>query len=80
MYCKYVAKKNWFLFIDGNHTKDGVEKDTELFFPQLEKGWIVVFDDCFKGFPGLIEVVDEIFESYNFDKFFHNRHTLVTKI
>lgn len=79
-YEKIKGKKIRFLFIDGDHTKDGVKKDIELFFPQLEKGSIVVFDDYFKGFPGLIEAVDEIFEKYNFDKVFYHRHTLVIKL
>ena len=77
---KIKGKKIRFLFIDGDHTKDGVKKDIELFFPQLEKGSIVVFDDYFEGFSGLIEAVDEILEKYNFDKVFYHRHTLVIKI
>lgn len=69
-----------FLFIDGDHTKDGVKKDIELFFPLLTKGSIVVFDDYFEGFPGLIEAVDEIFEQYAFERVFYHRHTLVIKL
>jgi predicted O-methyltransferase YrrM len=69
-----------FLFIDGDHTKKGVEKDIELFFPRLVKGSIVVFDDYFKGFPGLIEAVDEMFSKYKFSKAFCYRNTLVVKI
>jgi len=77
---KLKGKKIRFLFVDGDHTKDGVKKDIELFFPQLEKGSIVVFDDYFKAFPGLIDAVDEIFEKYDFDKVFYHRHTLVIKL
>ena len=69
-----------FLFIDGDHTKDGVKKDIELFFPRLVKGSIVVFDDYFEGFPGLLESVDEVLLNYNFSKIFYFRHTLVIKI
>ena len=69
-----------FLFIDGDHTKKGVQKDIQLFFPLLKKGSIVVFDDYFEGFPGLIEAVDEIFEQYTFERVFYHRHTLVIKI
>lgn len=69
-----------FLFIDGDHTKSGVQKDIELFFPMLRKGSIIVFDDYFEEFPGLIEAVDEIFEKYNFDRVFYHRHTLVIKL
>jgi predicted O-methyltransferase YrrM len=77
---KIKGRKIRFLFIDGDHTKDGVKKDIELFFPQLKKGSIVVFDDYFEGFSGLIEAVDEILEKYNFDKVFYHRHTLVIKL
>ncbi len=69
-----------FLFIDGDHTKKGVKKDIDLFFPHLKKSSIVVFDDYFEGFSGLIEAVDEIFEKYNFERVFYYRHTLVIKL
>lgn len=69
-----------FLFIDGDHTKQGVSKDIELFFPMLRKGSIVVFDDYFDGFPGLIEAVDDAIVKYNFRRVFYHRHTLVVKI
>ncbi len=69
-----------FLFIDGDYTKDGVTKDIELFFPKLKKGSIVVFDDYFEGFNGLLEAVDEVFEKYSFERVFYFRHTLVIKL
>jgi len=69
-----------FLFIDGDHTKEGVRRDIELFFPRLIKGSIIVFDDYFDGFPGLVESVDELFAQYTFDKVFYHRHTLVVQL
>jgi cephalosporin hydroxylase len=69
-----------FLFIDGDHTKSGVENDIALFFPLLQKGSIVVFDDYFEEFAGLIDAVDSIFEKYNFERVFYYRHTLVIKV
>lgn len=69
-----------FLFIDGDHTREGVQKDIELFFPLLTKGSIVVFDDYFEGFPDVIDVVDELFEKSEFERIFYLRHTLVIKI
>ena len=78
---KYLEEKTIrFLFIDGDHTKNGVKKDIDLFFPRLKKGSIVVFDDYFEGFPGLIEAIDELFEEYSFDRIFYHEHTLVVKI
>ena len=69
-----------FLFIDGDHTKNGVQKDIELFFPLLTKGSIVVFDDYFEGFPGLIAAVDDMLLNYNFTRIFSYKNTLVVKI
>lgn len=47
-----------FLFIDGDHTKEGAQKDVDLFFPLLMEGSIVVFDDCSASAPGVIEVIE----------------------
>lgn len=69
-----------FLFIDGDHTREGVEKDITLFFPMLTKGSIVVFDDYFEGFPGVIEAVDALFEKHIFERIFYHRHTLVLQL
>jgi predicted O-methyltransferase YrrM len=49
-----------FLFIDGDHTRPGVEKDIELFFPFLVDGAIVVFDDFNPQFTGVVEAVDSL--------------------
>ena len=78
---KHVKDKTIrLLFVDGDHTKNGVRKDIELFFPKLKKGSIVIFDDYFEGFPGLIEAIDELFEGYSFERVFYHEHTLVVKI
>lgn len=69
-----------FLFIDGDHTEYGVTKDIELFFPMLKKGSIVVFDDYFDGFPGLINAVDEAITKFNFTRVYYYKHTLVVKV
>ena len=68
-----------FLFIDGDHTKEGVKKDVGLFFHFFE-GSIIVFDDYFKGFQGLIEAIDDVFEEYEFDRAYYHEHTLVLKL
>lgn len=49
-----------FLFIDGDHTKEGAQKDVDLFFPFLTEGSIVVFDDCSASAPGVIQVIDSL--------------------
>lgn len=69
-----------FLFIDGDHTAEGVSKDIELFFPNLCPGAIVVFDDFSNAFPGLLEVVDGLMESIEISQCFSYKNTLVIKI
>ena len=66
-----------FLFIDGDHTKEGVEKDIELFFPKLMERSIVVFDDFSEGFPGLIEAVDTLLSERRFSRVLSYHNTLV---
>lgn len=66
-----------FLFIDGDHTRDGVQKDISLFFCKLVPGSIVVFDDFSPGFPGLVEAVDELLGRHRFTRLMTYRDTLV---
>lgn len=66
-----------FLFIDGDHTKSGVKKDIDLFFPKLLDGAIIVFDDFTKSFPGLIEAVDELMIENKFSRIMSYNKTLV---
>ena len=69
-----------FLFIDGEHTKKGVEKDIELFFPKLMPGSIVVFDDFSQSFSGLIEAVDALIAERRFSKIMSYHNTLVLMV
>lgn len=68
-----------FLFIDGDHTKEGVKKDIELFLPKLVQGAIVVFDDYKEDFPGLVETVDELVKGKSFSRMMYYDNTLVLK-
>lgn len=77
---KLQKNKIRFLFIDGDHTRKGVEKDIELFFPMLTKGSIVVFDDYFNGFPGLVQAIEKLLQDNDFSRVFYYRHTLVVKV
>ncbi len=69
-----------FLFIDGDHTKAGVEKDIALFFPKLMPGSIVVFDDFSRNFPGLVDAVDTLIERRSFSRVMAYQNTLVVMI
>jgi predicted O-methyltransferase YrrM len=69
-----------FLFIDGDHTKEGVEKDIRLFFPKLVPGSIVVFDDFSKSFPGLLDAVDTLISERSFSRIMSYQDTLVLRV
>ena len=68
-----------FLFIDGDHTGEGVRKDIELFSPLLIDGAIVVFDDYSRRFPGLLEEVDHLLAKNKHYRVMTYANTLVLK-
>jgi len=43
---KDSSNKYGYIYIDGDHSYEGVKKDFELFWPQLEKGGLMVFHDA----------------------------------
>lgn len=69
-----------FLFIDGDHTFEGVKKDIELFFPMLTKGSIVVFDDFTEKFPGVVKAVNTLLNEKKISKKFTFHNTLVLEL
>jgi predicted O-methyltransferase YrrM len=69
-----------FLFIDGDHTREGVQRDVDLFFPFLMKGSIVVFDDCSPSAPGVIETIDRLFNEKAFERAFAYSNSLVAMV
>lgn len=77
---KHIKDKSVrFLFIDGDHTKEGISKDIELFFPKLKAGAIVAFDDFSTGFPGVMEVVDNLLQENKHVRVMTYSNTLVLK-
>lgn len=47
------------VYIDGDHTYEGVVKDLEAWFPKVRKGGMICGDDI--GWPGVKQAVDEFF-------------------
>ena len=68
-----------FLFIDGDHTRPGVEKDLELFLPKLVDGAIIAFDDFSGAFPGVVEAVRELLEKNNHGQLMSYPNTLIMR-
>jgi len=44
-------KRGDFLFIDGDHTYEGVEGDFEMYSPLVRRGGIIAFHDIVPGPP-----------------------------
>lgn len=57
------------LFIDGDHSYEGVRRDIENFAPRLQVGGLIVFDDYHSDGPGVVRAVRElIFDSDQYDQ------------
>lgn len=67
------------LFIDGDHTKTGVENDIRLFFPLVQPGGLVVFDDFSPHCPGLVEAVAQLIATHRPQRVFCYQNTLVLR-
>lgn len=59
---KFYAEQPDFLFIDADHSYEGVKKDFEAWFPMLEKGAFILFHDSVDAerHPGATGFVAEI--------------------
>jgi predicted O-methyltransferase YrrM len=66
-----------FLFIDGDHTYEGVKKDFELHSPRVRPGGIIAFHDIAKHFEHYNCHVDEFWnevkQRYEHQEFIHDR-------
>ena len=60
MVSRFKPKSVDCIFIDGDHTYEGVQKDIHLYGPIAKPGGILVFDDYVGGFPGVVKAVDEL--------------------
>lgn len=69
-----------FLFIDGDHTAEGVQLDLELFKNKLKKKAIIAFDDYAPTFPGVIDVANKFIKTNNITKKYLLERTLVIEI
>ena len=62
-----------FLFIDGDHTYEGVRKDFEMYGKLVVKGGVIAFHDIVPGPPesvgGVPKFWNEIKHSFNYVEF-----------
>jgi hypothetical protein len=60
---KIKNKSCRLLFVDGDHSKEGVKKDIKLFLPKLKRNAIIIFDDYDPhNFSGLVDVVNNFIQ------------------
>jgi len=74
---KLIREKSWaaadqfedglfgLVYIDGDHTYEGVKKDLNAWYPKVSKGGIICGDDI--GWAGVKQAVDEFFIGMNRD-------------
>ena len=49
-----------YLFIDGDHSYEGVKRDFENYIDLVQSGGLIIFDDYgFKAWPGVKEYIDK---------------------
>lgn len=48
------------VLVDGNHRREWVEKDCNLWLPKLKVGGWALFHDYGPGWPGVMQAVDEL--------------------
>ena len=69
------------LFIDGDHTRNGVQTDLNLFRKKLKSRAIVVFDDFDEhSFPELVEVAKKFITTNKALRSFSLGRTLVVRM
>ena len=49
-----------FVFVDANHTYDGVQRDYRAWWPKLRKGGVMVFHDCNAIHPGVVAFINTL--------------------
>lgn len=56
-----------FIYIDGDHRREAVEKDLEIWYPKLKIGGIFSGHDYHPSQPDVVEAVDNFCEKYNIE-------------
>ena len=74
-----LKKQIRFLFIDGDHSPEGVMQDVKLFYPHLVESAIVVFDDFAAHVPGVLNVATEYLSDGRFIEPLTYRNTLIVR-
>lgn len=70
-----------FLYLDGDHTAEGVKKDLDLFKPKLKSGAMIAFDDYDNfSFGDLVSVVNEFISNSKCKRKYLLDRTLIVEL
>lgn len=59
-----------FMFIDGDHSYEGVKHDFASYLPMLQKGGAIAFHDTIRHEPGVIRFAEELKDLYPWSQYF----------
>ena len=62
------------LFIDGDHTFEGVTRDLFWYAPSVRPGGYILFDDVSRQFPGVVKALDNLEKNNGLTVHQINRH------
>lgn len=67
------------LFIDGNHSYEGIKNDFDNYFDLVSDGGIIILDDYRKDSDGVVKLVNELMKKERIKSFYSYRNTFVIK-
>jgi len=67
------------IFVDGDHTYEGVKKDIELYLPMLGEDGVIAFHDFNQTFQGVFKAVTELISTGEYNTLQFNSLVLLTK-
>lgn len=59
-----------FMFIDGDHSYEGVKQDFNIYRPMLTRGGAVAFHDTIRHEPGVIRFAEELKDLFPWSQYF----------
>lgn len=69
-----------FIYIDGDHSYNGIRNDLITSLEKIKKGGLIILDDYFNGFPELVRSVNEIIkENKNFQLLTFSHNLIIKK-
>ena len=74
-----VPEKIGVLVVDGSHRYSDISKDLRLYAPKLLPAGLIFIDDYVPAYPGVVQAVDEHFQSNSTLKILHKTYFVVAQ-